>query len=636
MNPIQGINPHGLEKRMIHYHVVVNDKELTTDDEFRAEFGIAKPQMQMENGLYCWAGVPKELRENFGLLWTTQKATSRENYSSLKKYASRKMEEPEPGDAPYWATAENGYEQYMVVNRWEPGYEGDANNEHHLYAHLWYNWDKPEYATVVVVDTSGSMYGEDYTVVKYAITQVLREYVRVASAASVDEDYEFNAKVILYSGTYLSNIKTTPLLGTFDVVDNKVTVDKLWKEVSKTIDSISKHGSSEAMLTLLYFAICKVYGNFLEKDAFEDGYLVSSRILRCVNFVLLTDESIVTSDTFVDVTRLSSSGDKWYSNFYHQWQSNATNKFPVDYSAGADEVTQNINAALKQLSYFFGANLNWVISKKLSPKGDVGVMETLVPCIKGYNVALWKGEWPYGGDGKYHIRNGTGTKATWKTESGTMYDDVPQWTVPSSFNIRPLQAMPKITFRLKTGYFINSGYRLKKGDMYNGNKLGAGKLYMHGADNKNPFFFKYPDDKFNLPNQTVIGHNAGYSDEFQWMVHDVLGSNIYNKGQQYTVPSNNWGSDITIDQLVPKSDEVVFRLVNKYDTSLTNPRICGCGLDVYLNGVQMVSHIDNGWNICYPDDGSGFRTIKYGGPDGKVVQGVTSSLSNGTWNMSWN
>lgn len=67
-------------------------------------------------------------------------------------------------ESPYWATAENGYKQIMV--------NGDLN----LYIEIWINYKYPEYATVYILDTSGSMGTEDYNSVKRSITGSMWEY----------------------------------------------------------------------------------------------------------------------------------------------------------------------------------------------------------------------------------------------------------------------------------------------------------------------------------------------------------------------------------------------------------------------------------------------------------------------------
>lgn len=60
-----------------------------------------------------------------------------------------------------------------------------------------------------------------------------------------------------------------------------------------------------------------------------------------MNFILLTDESIVTSDTFADVNYLKTNGNKFKSDWYTAWQANSSNsnKFPTDYTVGAVSVT---------------------------------------------------------------------------------------------------------------------------------------------------------------------------------------------------------------------------------------------------------------------------------------------------------
>lgn len=67
-----------------------------------------------------------------------------------------------------------------------------------------------------------------------------------------------------------------------------------------------------------------------------------------MNFIILTDESIVTGDTFTDVNYLKTNGNKFKSDWYTAWQANSSNanKFPTSHEPGAVSVANGINAAL--------------------------------------------------------------------------------------------------------------------------------------------------------------------------------------------------------------------------------------------------------------------------------------------------
>lgn len=274
MNPVKGINPHGLEYRTITYHIIENGVELS--NETYTALGLPPPNT-LTNGLYCWAGIPKKLRQ-ISTYWTTSYAETRAEYNELQKYVSAKMEDlvPIPGKFnpdgspvypdPYWATPQNKEKSYMVVNKTDPHFEGNlATNQLDMYYQYWVNWDTPEFATVLVIDTSGSMGNStsaDFQDVRYATTQALREYSRVVSSIMPD-DWSLDSKVILYSGTYLSNVVSSPLIGTFE--DANGTVDRIWKSVDPAIKAVPTHSSSEAMLTILYYAIADIYKNMLRK-----------------------------------------------------------------------------------------------------------------------------------------------------------------------------------------------------------------------------------------------------------------------------------------------------------------------------------------------------------------------------------
>ena len=114
-----GHNPHGLEDRKIIFHYIVNGVE---DDLSKTEF---------QNRMYCWLGIPKTIRDSYGYEFTTEIPTSLENYDELKKYRSKKIEEPDSGvDEPYWGVVEDD-NLYMVVQNQD------------IYFCSWYDYDVP-------------------------------------------------------------------------------------------------------------------------------------------------------------------------------------------------------------------------------------------------------------------------------------------------------------------------------------------------------------------------------------------------------------------------------------------------------------------------------------------------------------
>ena len=153
--------PHGLENKTISYHVFVSVDDGPLNE---VEFEEGEPSTRI-NRKYCWAEIPKVLRDNYGIMWSDRFIPLKRDYYAAQKYVSKKMEDINPAtESPYWATTENGYKQVMV--------NGDLD----LYIELWINYKYPEYATVYILDTSGSMGTEDYNSVKRSITGSMWEY----------------------------------------------------------------------------------------------------------------------------------------------------------------------------------------------------------------------------------------------------------------------------------------------------------------------------------------------------------------------------------------------------------------------------------------------------------------------------
>ena len=275
-----GHNPHGLEDRKIIFHYIVNGVE---DDLSKTEF---------QNRMYCWLGIPKTIRDSYGYEFTTEIPTSLENYDELKKYRSKKIEEPDSGvDEPYLGVVEDD-NLYMVVQNQD------------IYFCSWYDYDVPEYATVFVIDTSGSMTSDDYNSCKKSMALTLYNYF------NFETELEKDAKVFVYSGTYIGNLTDeTSILGTLTF--GSISLDEIYPKCDSLINRIKKNRSSEAMISCLYNAISKIQYNVLSDS---DDPIRPGRHLKGLVFVLLTDESIFTDDTLKGYRKLigTSSSPNWF------------------------------------------------------------------------------------------------------------------------------------------------------------------------------------------------------------------------------------------------------------------------------------------------------------------------------------
>lgn len=111
----------------------------------------------------------------------------------------------------------------------------------------------------------------------------------------------------------------------------EATSTEIWNAVNPFITAAMKKTSgSECMVTNMYYAI----GDFITRiftgtDAEPIG---SGCNLSAATFFMLTDEDIFTRDTLDDYDMLTTVNDPdnlYYNEWFHDWQTKATNKFPT-------------------------------------------------------------------------------------------------------------------------------------------------------------------------------------------------------------------------------------------------------------------------------------------------------------------
>lgn len=573
MIPIQGINPHGLENRTLTYHIIVNGEDKSND--YGGPF-------TSENRMYCWAQIPKELRDTYGFDWTLEPSDTIEKFNSLTKYRSKKMEELET----YTETDDEG----NAITYTDPEYWGTLDNRNLLmiYNHtdLYFNifggqidTGIPEFASVFVIDTSGSMDDNqkqyDYQKCSFAIASIIDKYVCEDNGIDL-------SNIVIYSGNYLTH--TERVLGSLSLTKDNVTTseqDKVqqlnsYESIIGLINGIQKQSSSESMITCLYYAIADVVKYFFYNADSDKNQTIGNTQLKAMNFTLLTDESIFTLDTLKDYKKLVSdstapanSNGRFYSVWFKQWQSTSDEKgnpFPVpalykvpdrnddlsslskiswisesstkyDSNGGVNPSNghmkrsvflSKLNMALKQMSYYYGITFTCSIVCGLSHEEDIkntdnkysGHCANRIPIL---NIPVYS-------DG--YVDNNT----TFKENVDTSYSS---WVMPSGFYVSsPHEFMYKIQFDLPSGYSFSNDLVLSDNDQFTSIDKIKSKFHKNG---NSYFTFRFSGETVKLP--SISGGS--------WKLKNTTYTG------DYTVSNN----DISISQGETTLNTIVFAFV---------------------------------------------------------------------------
>lgn len=139
-----GLNPHGLEDRTLTFCVLENGSPVFT--------------CTSQNRLYCWATFPKELTDFLNNNYqvspnevelSIQMALDQDSWNALPKYKSKEM----------------SGNHFMIY--------GNQT----FYYQVWIESNLPDFATIYVLDISGSMNNDsDKRKVKCGITGEIYEY----------------------------------------------------------------------------------------------------------------------------------------------------------------------------------------------------------------------------------------------------------------------------------------------------------------------------------------------------------------------------------------------------------------------------------------------------------------------------
>lgn len=313
------INPHGLEDRTLTLHVLENGIELET--------------LKVKSRLYCYATFPSSVAGINITEWAINQCVLKEQYENEPKYVSREK-----------ATGN----KFMVL----------ADQD--FYFQTWIDVEDKTgaYAVVSIIDTSGSM-GDEKGDTKNALVTNLSEF---ACQDGIPKLFVFSGR---NASTFTDNSQTLDHLNV-----SQSSISTLWDKINDVVNDImSSTSSSEAMMTCLYAAI----GSVMSKDGGKFASRVNgSTNLKSLNFVLLTDESMFTSDT-MDGYSTVVNGSTWLKNF----QSKSATPLPTDAdflethksnkATERREVVNKLNNALKQISYYTGINITFSLTSILIP-----------------------------------------------------------------------------------------------------------------------------------------------------------------------------------------------------------------------------------------------------------------------------
>lgn len=313
----------------------------------------------------------------------------------------------------------------------------------------------PDFATVYVLDTSGSMSKKDFKQASYAITGEIYEYNNYDTSSPNSRMYVYSASKLKTMSVYQSVFGTIPF--------GEASLSEIWNSVSPFIEDVRESGTggSESMITNLYYSIAEtVKRMFYNEGSTSPG---ATCLLSAASFILLTDESIFTNDTTDAVDWLTNpQKSDWYSEWFDRWQSNNNNdnKFPTSggwnhfSDAAKRDACRSITNALKQMSYYYGVNFNWGLY------GGLAVGRDKTPIQDKYNSS----------DGRL-TDNGTSfwlnTVVSLDPEgSGITYVDNQAWVVPTNFHVDyPHERMCRIALEISSDYIApGKTEALKSGD----------------------------------------------------------------------------------------------------------------------------------------------------------------------------
>ena len=377
-----GLNPHGLEDKTLTFCVLENNLPTFT--------------CQSKNRLYCWAMFSDQIKNH---LWdtygvadcelSTEVATDPESWERLRKYVSKGVD----GD------------HFMV------------HGNQTFYYQTWQPTEIPKFATVYILDTSGSMQSDDYTQAKRCITGEIYEYNCFDAEAS-------DSRMYVYSAAYLSSMSIyESVFGTIPF--GQASLSTIWDSVSPFIDGIKHNSSSEAMVTNLYYSIAST----IHKMFYDEGHTNPGKgcELSSVSFLLMTDESVFTSDSLNDVGLLTRTTSEYYSSWFSEWQANADNGFltnKVMLTERQWDFCKAISDALKQMSYYYGVNFNWGLYGGLAVSNDAKYIKDVYnrsgQVLSSPGTAFWLNKV---------------TKLEPETGTITYINNADAWEVPVEFHV---------------------------------------------------------------------------------------------------------------------------------------------------------------------------------------------------------
>jgi hypothetical protein len=165
-----------------------------------------------------------------------------------------------------------------------------------FYYQVWVTSSVPDFATIYVLDTSGSM-SDDKEQVKCGMSGEIYDYNNYIYSLK-------DSKIYVYSASKLSTMNVeASVFGSIKF--GEATSKSIWTAVDSFVTTAMKRVSgSECMVTNMYYSIAHFRKKvFTGNNAEPIGKRCN---LSAATFLMFTDEDIFTNDTLDDIEKLTS------------------------------------------------------------------------------------------------------------------------------------------------------------------------------------------------------------------------------------------------------------------------------------------------------------------------------------------
>lgn len=350
-----------------------------------------------------------------------------------------------------------------VFDYWTPfGIEiGDTGNQ--TFSATWHEASSecPGYLTAFLLDVSGSMFIREG---KYNFADFGKA---ISTIVLMQRDYlcrdNAYAKVMIYSGTEVDNIKSTTTIQELDVTHSTYPGDKeFWERVQPYVFGQAGRGGDENMLSCLYYVINDVF----EKFILTDDFTIGSSNLKGISFVVLSDETVIGKNSLGGYSTVKSQC-QWISD----WQDNVPTIMKLPSESSEVNSTEKKQAAaelitnvFKYISHYYGVNITVGLSELVSGLTSAETKHLMQTKKIPYVNAICRDAngnelHPEGTTDKvdritltpsFKWESTKSAASKWTPTSVTIVDDVADeypstWTVPYGIS-QPYDTMTKVTF----------------------------------------------------------------------------------------------------------------------------------------------------------------------------------------------